>query len=244
MTSRTNEPHVQAVLPKLAQRNAAVSVFDPREYPQKAQIHARFGARGLSSARLCMQTSELELTELSCLWWRKPGKPGALSQLAHDSERAWAQTQAQTFLDGLYGELTCRWVPGPRSAAEVADRKPHQLAVAARLNLTVPDTLISNVPSDLLRFYEEHQGQIVMPWARGATVQRVCVRAAGRLATRPSRARARQRWLLARAGNAACPRRARCRDARGGRCACDRGLHRRRTSEGSRTLALALSPRA
>jgi glutathione synthase/RimK-type ligase-like ATP-grasp enzyme len=54
--------------------------------------------------------------------------------------------------------LGARFVNSPIAQASAV--KPWQLTLAARLGLTIPDTLVSNAPADVLDFVQRHQSVI------------------------------------------------------------------------------------
>lgn len=167
LTSVPSDPHVTAVGQALARLDARTSVFDPGDFPSSARLQLR---PECSSVRLTTREGPIELTQLKGLWWFRAAGPR--SELDQPADRAWAEEQAQVALDSVWEQLDCQVVPGLRRVAQSAELKPRQLSLAVELGLTVPATLITNEPDDLLRFYEEQGGQVVAKVLRKPRIAR------------------------------------------------------------------------
>jgi len=145
-------------------------VIDPSRFPTDMNLSVEcHGDKTRSVVRV--DGRELDLACVSAVWWQRPRSAEASSLIAPD-QRAWASRQAQALLDGIWDSLDALWVPGPRRRAEAADSKVRQLAVAQRLGLKVPRTLVTNEPARVLAFYDACEGRIISKVLRDGRVTR------------------------------------------------------------------------
>jgi len=68
--------------------------------------------------------------------------------------RAFAESETAQAVGGMLDALACRWV-NSRAADDAAHRKPYQWAVAQRLGIQVPHTLVTTDPDAARRFVVE-----------------------------------------------------------------------------------------
>ncbi|TDB78947.1 ATP-dependent carboxylate-amine ligase, partial [Micromonospora fluostatini] len=95
------------------------------------------------------------LADITHVYFRRPG-PFDLPAEMDPLERRWAEQEARLGLGGLLFALPhARWVNDPH-AMTAAEFKPRQLAVAARLGMTVPPTVITNDPQRAREFAGVH----------------------------------------------------------------------------------------
>lgn len=143
------------VITELNQRGVPVARFNPADVGTDLTVSARFGAcpaRVAGQVRTASRT--VDLTEVRAVYWRRPTWP-TYPHLSDDDAR-FATAQARHGLGGtlcsLEGPL---WINHPlRNAA--ADYKPVQLAVAGRLGLAVPPTLVTNDTREARQFIASH----------------------------------------------------------------------------------------
>ncbi|HEV8695879.1 MAG TPA: hypothetical protein VGQ93_17085, partial [Lysobacter sp.] len=96
------------------------------------------------------------------VWLRRWYQPLA-SQNLHPADVKFAQNESNEFVRGvinLLGERERFWI-NPIAAKSRADRKPVQLLVAREVGLNTPDTLFSNDPEQIRRFFHEHDGRVI-----------------------------------------------------------------------------------
>ncbi|GAA0345453.1 ATP-grasp ribosomal peptide maturase [Streptomyces blastmyceticus] len=145
------------VITELNKRGVPVVRFDPSDIGDHLSLSARFGASPAASpaGHLRTPSRKTALEGVRSVYWRRPTWP----DFAHldDADARFATAQVRHGLGGtLYALPKCRYVNHPLSNY-AAEHKPMQLAVAERLGLTVPPTLISNDPADVRAFIAEHQ---------------------------------------------------------------------------------------
>jgi hypothetical protein len=136
-----SDPHVATVTGELQRLAAEVVLFDPNEP----------GARlSYSAGGLCLRAgsvvTEFEPSAFKAVWWRRKPTVRQLETITF-ADREW-----QHALEGLPSLLhAARWV-NPHHADNALRYKPAQLALATRLGLATPPTLISNDPHAVLEF--------------------------------------------------------------------------------------------
>ena len=95
-------------------------------------------------------------TSVKSVWYRRHVSP----ELPTDMDggvRDFCERESRAFLDGVLAALpTERWMSFPQNIAR-AERKPYQLAIAARLGFTVPHTVITNEPASVLEIAQRHR---------------------------------------------------------------------------------------
>jgi glutathione synthase/RimK-type ligase-like ATP-grasp enzyme len=101
-------------------------------------------------------------SDVDTIWLRRWYKPAA-DETLHPADKQFAQNESGEFLQSALYTLseTPRFWVNPLAPKVRADRKTVQLVYAKRYGLRIPDTLVSNHPEDIRRFFAEHGGRIV-----------------------------------------------------------------------------------
>ncbi|RKN59671.1 ATP-grasp ribosomal peptide maturase [Streptomyces klenkii] len=158
------------VITELNRRNVPVVRFNPADIGEALTVSARFGtcpAPVAGQVRTPSRTTGLE--DVRAVYWRRPTWPD-FQHLRSDDAR-FAAAQVRYGLGGtLYALDVPLWVNHPlRNAA--ADYKPAQLALAQRLGLTVPPTLVTNDPGEAREFIAAHR-QVIYKTLRWTPYER------------------------------------------------------------------------
>lgn len=158
------------VITELNRRSVPVVRFNPADIGVDLTVSARFGtcpAPVAGQVRTPSRTTDL--ARLRAVYWRRPVWP-TFQHLGDDDAR-FAAAQVRYGLGGtLYALDGPLWVNHPlRNAA--ADYKPAQLALAQRLGLTVPPTLVTNDPVAAREFITAH-GQVIYKTLRWTPYER------------------------------------------------------------------------
>ncbi len=154
IASIAHDSHASRVEQILRGRGERVVRIDHTRFTRPATAAVRYGADGLTLARWRDGADPVDLTDLTSLWWRRPGRP--TSALADPVAAAFATSESSDFLDDLAGLDLVPQLPGPRDAVRLASRKARQLARAAALGFEIPPTTITNDPDELLDFAADH----------------------------------------------------------------------------------------
>lgn len=102
------------------------------------------------------------LSEYSSIWIRKSKPPSNISELLATSDREMAVKETAKFVDNF----TClidstSVVLNPREGRITAKSKINQLLAARDVGFDIPDTLMSNDPSEIRRFFVQHNEQVI-----------------------------------------------------------------------------------
>ncbi|MFH8771873.1 ATP-grasp ribosomal peptide maturase [Streptomyces sp. NPDC017958] len=158
------------VISELNRRGVPVARFNPADIGDGLTVSALFGvcpAPVVGQLRTRSRTVTLEHTR--AVYWRRPVWPRFEHLDTEDARYAAAQTRHG--LGGiLHGLEDARWVNEPMREA-AADYKPRQLAVAQRLGLTVPATLVTNRLKCAREFIASH-GEVIYKTLRWTPYER------------------------------------------------------------------------
>ncbi len=129
---------------ELDRRDVPVFRADTADFPLSLQVSAQFdgGWRG----EICGRDGSVDLRDIRSVYVRRPTE-FVLPASMPDAEQRFATREARRGLGGLLLSLPCTWVNHPSRAAD-AEYKPFQLAIAAACGLSVPRTVVTNVPGD------------------------------------------------------------------------------------------------
>jgi glutathione synthase/RimK-type ligase-like ATP-grasp enzyme len=152
VVSHPADDHAVAVLEALEHLGHPAALVDPAQYPARASLTHSLG-NGDRHYELTLEGRRVDLDACRAAWWRRPQPYGLLPGLATHAH-AFAYTECHEAIAGLWASLDATWVNRP-DLDEVAHHKPYQLAVAARLGLPVPRTVITNDPAAARRLVAE-----------------------------------------------------------------------------------------
>ncbi|MFE6912218.1 ATP-grasp ribosomal peptide maturase [Streptomyces erythrochromogenes] len=143
------------VITELNRLDVPVVRFNPADIGTDLSVSARFGtcpAPVAGHVRTPSRTASL--AHVRAVYWRRPTWP-TFPGLGHDDAQ-FAAAQVRYGLGGaLYALDGPVWVNHPLRVA-AADYKPAQLALAQRLGLAVPPTIVTNDPHDAREFVSIH----------------------------------------------------------------------------------------
>jgi glutathione synthase/RimK-type ligase-like ATP-grasp enzyme len=158
--SRHTDPHAKQVAGLLRERGVDPTWVDPGDFPSKLEIsleHQKHGPR----LRIRTPSGLINLNEVQIAWYRRPNKPRVADSIRAPAMRAYVALELALCIEGLCEALDCTWLPALHSVLAQADHKLKQLTVARKVGFAIPPTLITNQASELVRFYEENDGQLI-----------------------------------------------------------------------------------
>ncbi len=160
--SEPNDVHAHAVMDALKKSGETdAHLVDFSAFPQQMAIDMRLDARGPNRLRLQLADGKLvDMAEVRAVWWRRPQAFGHPVQGMAPLARHFAMTESATAFQGMWQASDCLWVNNVvRDAA--AAHKPWQLSMAKQCGLTIPDTLMTTIPSRVRQFFDQHDGAII-----------------------------------------------------------------------------------
>jgi len=152
IVSHAADAHTARVLDELARLEREAELIDTAEFPSRARLRHRFEG-GVQRPELTVGGRRVDLARAGVGWWRRP-QPFTLEDGVAPEAVSFAYTECHEAVAGLWGALPIPWV-NPPHLDEAAHHKPYQLAVAARVGLRVPRTLITNDPDAARDFIAE-----------------------------------------------------------------------------------------
>lgn len=132
--------------------------FNTELFPSEIAVSCSFQDTGEAVYRFASQRGGVlfDSPEVGCVWYRRV-PPAGFTNLEREAHRAFAETERRALLVNLWYALERQafWVHHP-TVLRRAENKLLQLAVARRVGLTVPDTLVTNDREEAIRFFERH----------------------------------------------------------------------------------------
>ena len=156
IVSHPGDDHAAAVLGVTGSAGHPAALIDTSQFPTGLAIRSELTPDG---ARWWVRDTGtdgdgqgvwFDLGTATAAWWRRP-LPYQLDGALGGGAAQWAYQECHEAIAGMWAGLTATWINDP-DLDERAAHKPYQLAVAARLGLPLPPTLISNDPHAVLDF--------------------------------------------------------------------------------------------
>jgi glutathione synthase/RimK-type ligase-like ATP-grasp enzyme len=159
--TQPGDTHADAACRILDSRRYPYTRVDPADFPVTLRVSAYISnTRAQFDLREIARGRSVDLRSIVAAWYRRPGHPVSDPVLRDRRYREGIDEENHNFLQDLWQSTDCRWVPGTPGALRDAE-KLHQLMLASQLGFTVPDTLVSNDPDDVLAFYSRHAGHVI-----------------------------------------------------------------------------------
>jgi glutathione synthase/RimK-type ligase-like ATP-grasp enzyme len=147
------------VVDRLRDIGAAVIQWDSAAFPLRDQLTGRWqGGRELAALHTA-DGRDVDLRAVRSVWYRRPTEFTFAEGMTEDTLQ-FARAEARQAFSGLLLASDAVWMNEPR-AESVAGLKPLQLKVAQELGLAIPETLITNRPSQAREFLQLEQGDFI-----------------------------------------------------------------------------------
>lgn len=156
IVSQPLDQHVDAVIRELATYDVDVFRLHPEDVLDTTTITLEICDGEFVGEIRNAQRSVL-IENIVGAWFRRPRAPKMLGDLAVDI-LGYCTRQYEETLQSLYATLEDRWLASP-DALRLAERKPNQLAAAARVGLKTPATLITNDSERAVSFRRGLEGR-------------------------------------------------------------------------------------
>ncbi|MFF3937679.1 ATP-grasp ribosomal peptide maturase [Streptomyces phaeofaciens] len=170
VVTEENDVTADMVITHLNRRGVPVVRLNPADIGPGLTVTARFGDSPTTvSGRVGTSSRTADLERVRAVYWRRPVWPGF--EHLQDSDARFAAAQVRYGFGGtLYALCDCLWVNHPLGNA-AADYKPAQLALAHRMGLVVPPTLVTNDLDEARAFIREH-GRVIHKTLRWTPYER------------------------------------------------------------------------
>ena len=97
---------------------------------------------------------------ISGVWWRRSRQFGIPPEVTQKNHRAFCVAETRALFEGWIARLGER-VINPFAADLASRRKPYQLAMAAKVGLKIPRTIITNHPEKVMNFIKAGNGSFI-----------------------------------------------------------------------------------
>jgi hypothetical protein len=155
----------------LGRKRVDIVWFDPEEYPAHRRISYRLRGQDGDGPGTGMEADGLDWDVIRSALYRTPQSPKASDRVLDPNLRSWIQKEAATCLSGLWSAAPWFWVSHPQRIIE-GQYKPCHLRRAVELGFTIPRTLISNDPDQILSFVDSCGGCVISKPLLHGTLQR------------------------------------------------------------------------
>jgi len=152
-----NDIHGSALIWALNRMGVRCDRWSLSEFPEQQRTSVRIS----NSSNPQFRVSGLSDTYQS-IWARRMARPAAISPELASADVEMALMQARQSCEGVRSIFSPQsvWI-NPLDAGEKADLKPQQLLAARKAGFAIPETLLSNDPAEIRRFYGENGGKVV-----------------------------------------------------------------------------------
>lgn len=165
--TEADDVHAIAVAEALEQKGAAVTLWATSDFPSRADESVQYDADGAKVVRIRSAHLALENPTFDVAWRRRPAFVVDSASL-HPADRVFAGGECAMFRRSLLRLLApgAFWVNDPESAA-LAGSKMLQHEAAAKVGLTMPETLFTNSPEEIRQFLARGRPIVYKPLAGG-----------------------------------------------------------------------------
>ncbi len=156
----SSDAHVAAVEWGLRNLNVSATTWRMDRFPAGQEANIEIGGDG--SVSVAAADTIARDAQFDVVWFRRRAYPTVHSDL-HPSDRRVARDESEQFLRNAINVLapSARWI-NPLDRRDFAASKALQLREAALAGFAIPDTLISNDPAAIRRFYRRHDGNVIL----------------------------------------------------------------------------------
>ncbi|MDO8729028.1 MAG: hypothetical protein Q7K26_04030 [bacterium] len=161
LTNSQDIHHADIVIKKIRRKGAKVFRFNVDEMIQgKIRMHVNV-KRNKYDCVIKNKKQVLNLREVKSVWNRRPFEHWNFKIRDLDQKR-YAEQELKTFLNDIWLTLGPEvfWMNMPENQ-ERAMKKIFQLKLAKELQMRIPETLVTNNPDDVIKFYNKHKNGII-----------------------------------------------------------------------------------
>jgi hypothetical protein len=156
--SARRDSHARVVAQEIAKRGVPVAIGDVSEWGAGAKWsmspHTVDDTRWIGA-----EGATIQLNSVRSIWCRRVYQPHYDPALRDIADRRFVQRQWNDMLWGTIMSLDAELLSDPFK--QRAATKPLQLAVAARVGLTIPETLITNDAQRVREFLSRHDSRVI-----------------------------------------------------------------------------------
>ena len=163
--TRAQDEHAAYIRAGLVNRGIEVDCWFTSDFPSRQSQTVSFGIQ--PSLKITTDLSEYDLRDYTMAWYRRPNAPNANYAVIDRRDREYVHRAGMLYQGGLdlllskpFGMGSPVWINAPR-AAQAAEMKVYQLAVAQDCGWRIPETIISNDVHAIKAFLNTRGGTAV-----------------------------------------------------------------------------------
>lgn len=153
------DPHVDIVLDRMSEVGIDAIRLNTQSIPELAKINLDIEHMGMNSITLIDSNKSFSLDTIKSVWWRRPTNFSIDHQLSV-TEKAFSEIELNAVMKSIFNSLDCYWISHPDNL-RMANNKYEQLIRAKSIGFRIPGTIISNIKSNLVKFYEKHNKSVI-----------------------------------------------------------------------------------
>lgn len=144
--SYPEEDHTVEVVRHLREAGKEIGILNLADFPMRNSISLNLLEMGDPVYMINGPGGQFDLSSVRVVWWRRIVSFDIDPKVCRPAERIFCESETSQAVHGALDALKCVWV-NPRCADESAHRKPFQWAVARRVGMKLPRTLVTNDPN-------------------------------------------------------------------------------------------------
>lgn len=161
LVTNRNDLTCDFVVRELRRRGISFWRLNTEEFPTQGYGTVRIGRTDSMVLRWKNRDVDFDFSQVRSVWYRRPIPPEPPEAIADEKTKKLCVEESSEFVRGVLSRLNCYWMSDP-DAIHRSEHKLYQLAVARHLGFTVPDTLCSNDPEEIGRFFIDCDRQMVV----------------------------------------------------------------------------------
>jgi glutathione synthase/RimK-type ligase-like ATP-grasp enzyme len=154
------------VVLKLSDLGASFYRLNTEDFPIASSSSLRIGGTRESAAWSWSAAARpsVDLADVTCVWFRRHRLPRMPDEL-DPAHAEYCLRESEWFIRGAVYSLglaspSVEWMSHP-AKVQAAESKIYQLSVARSLGFRIPDTLVSNDPGEVRKFFDEQGGEVI-----------------------------------------------------------------------------------
>ena len=164
--SSKEDSHAMAILTYLKNKNETVYLLDLSLFPQDSHISIKSNNKGEHNYIFSTKDIEINLSQCHVIWWRRPQPFQIHPNITEHEDMNFIYRECHATFSGIWAALNPFWINNPIQEEE-ASKKIYQLNLAQKLGFIIPDTCITNDPTQAKQFISFHnkEGVIYKPFS-------------------------------------------------------------------------------
>jgi len=166
--TNADDETIEPVVKHLEEMNEKFYRFNTENFPAETTIELALLDGNLTGS-LKNKNGDLviEWAKVKSVWYRRPAASRITREMAEGYIK-FIKDEAGAALWSLYTSLDAFWMNPPLISQRLLEHnKLYQLKLASQVGLSVPDTIITSDPNDLLAFCQRHGGVIALKILKG-----------------------------------------------------------------------------